>query len=157
MIKIRLKGRKQSDTYLATIRRHCWSAQMMMKKDNKLELYYLFSIVICALQRCLRIVARQVSLYFLPFNIIKIILEISSLFLGKRKKQLNRGERRETNLTHVCTVLWNRHVSARCRSFLPCVTTFLLRNVLTRRREYGTYLATARRHRRRLKMQKRDE
>ena len=32
-----------------------------------------------------------------------------------------------------------------------------LRNVLTRRREYGTYLATARRHRRRLKMQKRDE
>ena len=33
----------------------------------------------------------------------------------------------------------------------------LIRNVLTRRREYGTYLATARRHRRRLKMQKRDE
>ena len=32
-----------------------------------------------------------------------------------------------------------------------------LRNVLTRRREYGTYLATARRHRRRIKMQKRDE
>ena len=31
------------------------------------------------------------------------------------------------------------------------------RNVLTRRREYSTYLATARRHRRRLKMQKRDE
>ena len=33
----------------------------------------------------------------------------------------------------------------------------MIRNVLTRRREYGTYLATARRHRRRLKMQKRDE
>ena len=33
----------------------------------------------------------------------------------------------------------------------------LIRNVLTRRREYGTYLATARRHRRRIKMQKRDE
>ena len=32
-----------------------------------------------------------------------------------------------------------------------------IRNVLTRRREYGTYLATARRHRRRIKMQKRDE
>ena len=32
-----------------------------------------------------------------------------------------------------------------------------IRNVLTRRREYGTYLATAHRHRRRLKMQKRDE
>ena len=31
------------------------------------------------------------------------------------------------------------------------------RNVLTRRREYGTYLATDRGHRRRLKMQKRDE
>ena len=30
-------------------------------------------------------------------------------------------------------------------------------NLLTRRREYGTYLATARRHRRRIKMQKRDE
>ena len=26
----------------------------------------------------------------------------------------------------------------------------MIRNVLTRRREYGTYLATARRHRRRL-------
>ena len=33
----------------------------------------------------------------------------------------------------------------------------MIRNVLTRRREYGTYLATACRHRRRLKMQKRDE
>ena len=33
-----LKGRKKSDTYMATIRRHCWSAQMTMKKDNKLEL-----------------------------------------------------------------------------------------------------------------------
>ena len=38
------------------------------------------------------------------------------------------------------------------------VLTRRIRNVLTRRRrEYGTYLATARRHRRRLKMQKRDE
>ena len=33
----------------------------------------------------------------------------------------------------------------------------MIKNVLTRRREYGTYLATARRHRRRIKMQKRDE
>ena len=33
----------------------------------------------------------------------------------------------------------------------------MIRNVLTRKREYGTYLATAHRHRRRLKMQKRDE
>ena len=38
MIKIMLKGRKLSDTYLAAIRRHRWSAQMMMKKGNKLEL-----------------------------------------------------------------------------------------------------------------------
>ena len=30
----------------------------------------------------------------------------------------------------------------------------MIRNVSTRRREYGPYLATARRHRRRLKMQK---
>ena len=37
MIKIMLKGRKQSDTYLATIRRHHWSAQMTMKK-NQMEL-----------------------------------------------------------------------------------------------------------------------
>ena len=29
----------------------------------------------------------------------------------------------------------------------------MIRNVLTRRREYGTYLAIARRHRRRIKMQ----
>ena len=33
----------------------------------------------------------------------------------------------------------------------------MIRNVIIRRREYGTYLATARRHRRRIKMQKRDE
>ena len=33
----------------------------------------------------------------------------------------------------------------------------MIRNVLTRRRDDGTYLATARRHRRRIKMQKRDE
>jgi hypothetical protein len=38
MIKIMLKGRKLSSTYLATIRRHRWSAQMMMKRDNKFEL-----------------------------------------------------------------------------------------------------------------------
>ena len=37
------------------------------------------------------------------------------------------------------------------------VLFILMKNVLTRRREYGTYLATARRHRRRIKMQKRDE
>ena len=36
-------------------------------------------------------------------------------------------------------------------------TQLIIRNVLTRRREYGTYLATAHRHRRRIKMQKRDE
>ena len=38
MIKNMLKGRKYSNTYLATICRHRWSAQMMMKKYNKLEL-----------------------------------------------------------------------------------------------------------------------
>ena len=37
------------------------------------------------------------------------------------------------------------------------LTKINISNVLTRRREYGTYLATARRHRRRIKMQKRDE
>ena len=68
---------------MAFIRRHRWSAQMMMKKDNKLELsastvafislplqlikatvlaessYLLsFFVVICALQQCLQILAR---------------------------------------------------------------------------------------------------
>ena len=38
MIKNMLKGRKESDTYLATFHRHCWSAQMTMKKDNLFEL-----------------------------------------------------------------------------------------------------------------------
>ena len=38
LIKIMLKGRKYSDTYLATICKHHWSAQMTMKKDNKVEL-----------------------------------------------------------------------------------------------------------------------
>jgi hypothetical protein len=33
-----LKRRKESDTYLATFRRHCWSAQKALKKDNLLEL-----------------------------------------------------------------------------------------------------------------------
>ena len=41
--------------------------------------------------------------------------------------------------------------------FLFTVSTYYLLNVLKRRRECGIYLATARRHRRRLKMQKRDE
>ena len=38
MIKNMLKRRKESDTYLATFRRHRWSTQMTMKKDNLLEL-----------------------------------------------------------------------------------------------------------------------
>jgi hypothetical protein len=33
-----LKRRKESDTYLATICRHRWNAQMAMIKDNLLEL-----------------------------------------------------------------------------------------------------------------------
>ena len=33
-----LKRRKESDTYLATIRRHRWSRQIMMKIDKILEL-----------------------------------------------------------------------------------------------------------------------
>ena len=64
-----LKRRKESDTYLDTFRRHCWSAQMTMEKDNLWELSasivaFISSnklssfIVICALQRCLRKVAR---------------------------------------------------------------------------------------------------
>ena len=47
--------------------------------------------------------------------------------------------------------LWRR------TSWTQKTLNLTLRNVLTRRREYGTYLATARRHRRRLKMQRRDE
>ena len=35
MIKIMLQGRKKSDTYLATIRRQHWSAQMTMRKIIK--------------------------------------------------------------------------------------------------------------------------
>ena len=38
MSKNMLKKLKESDTYLTTFRRHRWSAQMMMKKDNLLEL-----------------------------------------------------------------------------------------------------------------------
>ena len=33
-----LKRRKERNTYLTTFCRHCWSAQMTMKKDNLLEL-----------------------------------------------------------------------------------------------------------------------
>ena len=33
-----LKRRKESNTYLATIRRHCWNRQIMMKIDKILEL-----------------------------------------------------------------------------------------------------------------------
>jgi hypothetical protein len=35
MIKMILQGRKYSDTYLATICRHHWNAQMTMKKNIK--------------------------------------------------------------------------------------------------------------------------
>ena len=38
-----LKRRKESDTYLATIGRHRWSAQMRMKKDSLLELSAMFT------------------------------------------------------------------------------------------------------------------
>ena len=33
-VKKYVKKKEQSDTYLATDSRHCWSAQMMMKNDN---------------------------------------------------------------------------------------------------------------------------
>ena len=60
MIKNMLKRKKENDTYLATFRRHRWSAQMTMKKDNLFELSAssVAFIVICALQRCLRKVAK---------------------------------------------------------------------------------------------------
>ena len=59
------------------------------------------------------------------------------------------------------TVKWH-HLGVNIHSpsfdrFLRVSKHLKIRNVLTRRREYGTYLATARRHRRRIKMQKRDE
>ena len=38
MVKSMLKRRKESDTYLATIRRHRWSRQITMKIDKILEL-----------------------------------------------------------------------------------------------------------------------
>ena len=41
--------------------------------------------------------------------------------------------------------------------FQRVLTIFKIKNVLKRRRECGTYLATARRHHRRLKMMKKDE
>ena len=44
MIKNILKRRKGDDTYLATFRRHRWSAQMTVKKDNLLESYFLVGI-----------------------------------------------------------------------------------------------------------------
>ena len=33
-----LNGRKESDTYLATVCRYCWSRQITMKVDKLLEL-----------------------------------------------------------------------------------------------------------------------
>jgi hypothetical protein len=67
------KRRKESDTYLATVRSHHWSRQIMMKIDKigafsqhcgfrqlkrkKAPIWSIF-IVICLLQRCLRTVAR---------------------------------------------------------------------------------------------------
>jgi hypothetical protein len=42
------------------------------------------------------------------------------------------------------------------RKLLRHIGVYMIRNVLNRRRECGTYLATARRQRRRLKMLKRD-
>ena len=37
MIKNMLTRRKESDTYLATVSRHCWSRQIMMKIDKLLK------------------------------------------------------------------------------------------------------------------------
>jgi hypothetical protein len=38
MIKNMLERRKENDTYLVTFHRHHWRAQMMIEKDNLLEL-----------------------------------------------------------------------------------------------------------------------
>ena len=38
MIKNMIKRRKESDSYLATLHRQRWTAQMTIKKDNLFEL-----------------------------------------------------------------------------------------------------------------------
>ena len=84
-----LKGRKYIDTYLATIRRHHWSAQMTIKKiincsfqpalwlssaeesSNLLS----FFIIICALQRSIPFLL----IYFLSFYISRFSFYINNL------------------------------------------------------------------------------
>ena len=69
--------RKESDTYLATVRRHRWSLQVAMKEYKILSSF----IVTCRLQRCLLTVARKVSLSFLLINIFLIILPFQVFLL----------------------------------------------------------------------------
>ena len=59
--------------------------------------------------------------------------------------------------SHVHGSITGRYLLEVCAKRSGYLMIVKIRNVLTRRREYGTYLATARRHRRRIKMQKRDE
>ena len=79
------------------------------------------------------------------------VLGMNNTKNGKRKGQL---------LTKNGEISEERHTQTHRNLFKIKRKTWkgiMIRNVLARRREYGTYLATACRHRRRLKMQKRDE
>ena len=70
---------------------------------------------------------------------------------------VNTGETKDMEIGHNRGMVVNEHIRIGTNSYEKVKTFKYLRNVLKRRRECGTYLATARRHRRRLKMQKRDE
>ena len=82
-----------------------------------------------------------------------ILISVTSHFKNSIKGDITCINQIETillkSIEH-CTLNNNRYTRNDIQSSL-------IRNVLKRRRECGTYLATARRHCRRLKMQKRDE
>ena len=88
----------------------------------------------------------------MSFHISSFAFLCQRMFLLRTKKFPWMGiliSKKETNynlkdkLWHIL-IFWNKRKTWK---------GIMIRNVLTRRREYGTYLATALRHRRRLKMQ----
>ena len=88
----------------------------------------------------------RINIFVIPFSMYWITehfwkFNFNITFSTKNKNELNKG----------------RNVQQQLAEIRPINKVGKIRNILTRRREYGTYLATARRHCRRLKMQKRDE
>ena len=106
MIKIMLKKRKESDTYLAADSRHRRSLQIAMKVDK------VFTLAMSA--------ARQMSLSFLLFNIIFIILPFQVFFYINIYKGQFRTSEEECSHQAVCFFMTMLRHTLQLQQHGPC-------------------------------------